>query len=95
MIETELPSRHPRQRGTIARQRIVSLLLTRSDSGSSPYTLEELHGEFGGSLTNLRHHLEWLQEHQVIRMQDALREVVRREVLLLNLTDRHQSEQQL
>jgi len=84
--------RHARRRGDAARQRIVSVLLARSEAGSPAYTLDELHGAIQGSKTNLRHHLEWLEERGVIGIQDALREVTRKEVVLLNSLERQHRE---
>lgn len=78
------PTRHPRRRGDAARQRIVAALLERKEQGLPNPTLDELNPLVKGSLTNLRHHLTWLEEQGLIRIEDALREVTRREVVLID-----------
>lgn len=84
MSSDENEDRHARKRGIAARQRIVAALLERQDSGQSPFTTEELRTTVGGSLTNLRHHLEWLKNQRVITTRDAVREVARIEVVLID-----------
>lgn len=71
-----LAERHPRQRGEESRERIKAVLRARKRAGQRAPTLDELAEAAGMSKTNVQHHLKWMEEQHVVRIEEARREII-------------------
>lgn len=68
-------SRVPRRRGENARERIKAELRRRRAAGLAAPTLEELAEAAGLVKSTIHHHLAWLEEHGIIRIAEARRQI--------------------
>lgn len=83
MAPIEAPPRHPRQKGERSRDRITAALRRRRTAGRGRPTVEELCSETRLSKTNVRHHLDWLEQAGLIALVEGKREISRIEIELL------------
>lgn len=79
---TEERTAYPRERGEDARERIRLLLVERQARGEDAPTMAEIVKATGFSKTNVRHHVEWLEQEKLVKVVKAQRKVTRQVVVL-------------